>query len=266
MASDGVTLYWVESLTTNLMAMPVQGGQWTGLATMCSPRFLAVDSTNVYFIRSLQLFAALKATTDALMISDGSGSVTTAAVRRTKAFWAEAPDQQPRVVEVKSASVTDRVASVVGQFPRGAVPPFQMGVTPATLFVATDREPLAAFSLTGGGTLDGGPPQRLGSSCGILVSDDGAAYCVPPGGPVTRTGGDGTTTTLTTVTGGTAAALDATYLYFADKPASGGLLLKIPKLGGAPAIIAREEVTALAVDDTAIYWATPNGYIRRLLK
>ncbi len=44
------------------------------------------------------------------------------------------------------------------------------------------------------------------------------------------------------------------------------MVLKVPKLGGTPTVIAREEATALAVDDTAIYWATPKGSIRRLLK
>ena len=265
MASDGTSLYWTEQTSEALTGMPVQGGPKTTVAASCSLLFLAVDSTSVYFVRDFQLYAAPKNAAGALSISDGSGSVTAAAVHGTNAFWAETPNQEPRVVAVKSASLTDKVASIVGQLFATPAPPLQMTATTGLVFLA-DPRPLTAFSL-GSGAPDGGPPQTLGSSfCGILLSDDGAAYCVPPGGPVTRTGDDGNTTTLTTVSSGTAAALDATYLYFGDKPASGGLLLKIPKLGGTATVIAHEEATALAVDDTAIYWATPKGYIRRLLK
>jgi hypothetical protein len=267
MASDGVTLYWLEAATANLVGMPVQGGPTSSIATNCSGRFLAVDSTSVYFLRDVQLCAAPKSSgATALVLSDRSGSVTAAAVVGSLVFWAETPDQQPRVVAVKSASLAHAVASVVGQFPSGAAPPFQMGVTRSNVFLNTEGGPVTGFSLDGGAP-DGGPPQVVGSSpCGILVSDESAAYCVPLGGPVTRIADDGTTTVLTTASHGTAAAMDGTFLYFADKPAPGALLLKVSKLGGTPTVIAYEEATALAVDDTAIYWATPRGYIRRLLK
>src|SRR5260370_19528826 len=214
MTSDGQNLYWTDD-TTAVVEMPVQGGTTTTVVSPCSLQFLAVDSTNVYFIRALQLNEVPKKATTELVISDGSGSVTAAAVRSGQAFWAETPNQHPMLVAVKSVSVTDRVTSPVAEFPNETMhPPFQMGVTSHTVFLATARGPLTAFSLNGGPP-DGGSPQTLGSSpCGILLSDGGAAYCIPPGGSVTRTGDDGMTIVLTTVTSGTAAALDETYLYF----------------------------------------------------
>jgi len=269
MASDGTALYWTEQATTNLMEMRVQGGPTTRVAGPCSSQFLAVDSTSVYFMRDGQLYSAPKGSSSAaaVVLSDGSGSLTAAAVSQGKAFWAETPDQQPKVIAVKSAGLADRVASLITQYQSPTVfLPFQMGVTSDTVFLVTPRGPLTAFSLNGG-TPDGGPPDILGSlACGILVSDESAAYCAPPSGTVTRTTGAGSTTPLTPLSSGTAAALDATFLYFGDKPASGAMVVKVPKLGGTPTVIAHEEATALAVDDTAVYWATPKGYIRRLLK
>jgi hypothetical protein len=267
MASDGTSLYWTENSTAAVIEMPVQGGPTTSVATGCALQFLAVDPSSVYFLHGFQLSEAPKKASTEIVISDGSGSVTAAAVRGGQAFWAETPNQHSTLVAVKSVSVTDRAIALIAQYlsPTNFLP-FQMGVTRDTVFLATARGPLTAFSLNGG-TPDGGPPQTLASSrCGILLSDESAAYCVPPGGPVTRSGDDGMTTVLTTVTSGTAAALDGTFLYFGDKPASGGMVVKVPKLGGTPTVIAHEEATALAVDDTAVYWATPKGFIRRLLK
>src|SRR5260370_23110084 len=105
MASDGVTLYWRDATTADVVGMSVQGGPRTSIATNTFELFLAVDSANVYFLRDVQLYAAPKiGGAAALVLSDRSGSVTAAAVVGGQAFWAETPDQQPRAVAVKSVA------------------------------------------------------------------------------------------------------------------------------------------------------------------
>src|SRR5262245_52951712 len=62
MVSDGTTLFIVQERTGQLSGLPVHGGQRVSLLDSgVSPRFLAIDSTQVYVVVSQGLYAVPKA-------------------------------------------------------------------------------------------------------------------------------------------------------------------------------------------------------------
>ncbi|HVY46163.1 MAG TPA: DUF5050 domain-containing protein [Minicystis sp.] len=60
---------------------------------------------------------------------------------------------------------------------------------------------------------------------------------------------------------------DFVFLYVCNRDASGSVV-KIPKTGGAPQVLAdkQTEPQAIGVDDTFVYWGTSNGQISRVPK
>jgi hypothetical protein len=126
-----------------------------------------------------------------------------------------------------------------------------------------------AVPLTGTGDSGVSPTYSSVADCTWLASPPRSAstYCVPSDGALELLAPDGTSTRIAaTAHSAKAAVADDTYLYWADYPTPQGVVMKVSFTDGDVSVVSNEAAVALAVDDTAIYWATPNGSIRRLLK
>jgi hypothetical protein len=278
MASDGTTLFWTDQLG-NLTAMPVQGGPMTTLTNPVYPRgFLTVDSANVYFTQfdapsgTGALYALPKAGGSPAKIAGGISvrAVTLlAVVRDATAFWVGAGTSLGDVVE--SSPVQGGAVSTFFVLPAG----HQLGTgfwgiasTTNTVFVGIGPNLLLLPST---GVPDGGTPPVVAAPEGAcddaFVADDSAAFCFPSLGSASRIASDGTSVELATVYGAGSVALDDTDVYWADQPATGNVVNRVPKQGGPVSVIANEPMgtTVVAVDSAAVYWA--NGpTIKRLAK
>jgi hypothetical protein len=171
---------------------------------------------------------------------------------------------------VKSVSVHGGSPTVVTQFrfnaPSGA---FQMAVVGDTVFLGGGPVPTQDFNLAEG-VPDGGMPSTVQRSeaCEALLAGEDAAYCLPtePVAPITSIASDGTVTNLATAYSPYSGALDATSVYWCDRPDTGSLVKSVPRAGGASVTLASEDCATVAADDAAVYWATGYGSIRRLLR
>jgi hypothetical protein len=119
-----------------------------------------------------------------------------------------------------------------------------------------------------------GIPLAAGESSGFypLISDTDAIYCISWDLPaVLRVASDGTQTIVGQLVDVSSIvpvnlALDDTYVYWTD-PSPAGTVMRVPKTGGTPSVIARgTSPLAIAVDATAVYWSDQQGNLWRLAK
>jgi hypothetical protein len=283
LVSDGTSVYWVSASGTGspISSVPVLGGAIQTVVPGNFPGgFLAVDDVNVYYVDGTTggVDRAPKGGqgTPSAVTDENDGGVLVGAmtVFGPTLYWTEVPPLSgvagafATTLTVKSTPLLGGSISVVAVLgesppPNGAVP----GITGTTGFISTFAG-VQSFPL--GGFLDGGmPPSVSGAAgqCEALLSDTDAVYCVTDTS-ITRIANDGTVTTLGSSlnTLGSGAALDDTYVYWVDT-ATVGTIMRVPKTGGTPVILARDTgPVAIAVDSTAVYWADEGGNIMRLAK
>ncbi len=259
MASDGSSLFWIDSQSGALSSVPVNGGQPTILASQASALALALDDTNVFFIQANTLVTMLKAGGAPTTVSDGH-PISGAAVAHGLAFWTEVDIASPTHSLLEQAPSHGGVVS--GSLLLAEIlPPQKVAATASNVF-------LASPSLSYVNSTDIEESVAAVSNCNEIVSDDDAAYCVPPsGGSLTKIAEDGTASTLVaTVYAPHGLSLDATTVYWADNPPTGPAILGVSKQGGVPVSIVSAQALAVAVDAAAVYWATSDGAIQRLSK
>ena len=260
LASDGVTLFWVDSEDI-LWSEPVGGETPTQLAASAAG-FLYVDSTNVYF-EGGGGFASLPKTggTISTLIT---ASPVAASVTNGTVYWVESQHGTPVMTEaqilVKSAPLVARGAvTTLGSFP-SLVPPNGIAASGLTIFLSETGAPQAIPT-------DGGSTAFFSAgNCFSLVAASDGVYCGE--GSLTLIALDGTTTTNVATEGNDVAsvALDATNVYWVNKAVSGSVVTA-PRNGGANITVAYDaNPLAVAVDDASVYWSDAAGTLQRVAK
>jgi hypothetical protein len=265
--------------------MPVGGGPIAAVVPgLIGGGFLAVDDVNVYYQGGPGGEGLYRAAKDgggsSTLISDPDAIVGTPGVLGSTIYWVERPTNATWTV--KSAPLQGGAVSTITEFTvTGPSEPFTIGVTTTTGFLSSGLSlggsALSSFPLSSG-VPDGGTPANvpgITDQCNILLSDTDAVYC-DSGSSISRIASDGTPTVLGPVVdesgtfgaanGVTALAFDDTSVYWVDN-ATVGTIMSAPKTGGTASIIARDtSPVAIAVDANAVYWSDEGGNIMRLAK
>jgi hypothetical protein len=235
---------------------------------------------------------------------DAGVSTQAAALLGTQIYWLEQDPSEGGVTitTVKSAPLQGGSASTIAKLGNGPGEYSEISVTASTVFLLTEgylvsgyfvgflTNGLYSFPLDAGlfGAIAPTPvpsadPARITAVCQgptisgqapryPILSDTDAIYCIGPDlFSVLRVGSDGTTTVLGMLVNLSSfvpsnLAFDDKYVYWTD-PAAVGTIVRVPKSGGTPTIIARDAYPlAIAVDANAVYWSDQGGNLWRLAK
>jgi hypothetical protein len=280
LVSDGTSLFWVSGVGAGgpVSSMPVGGGTIkTVVPGLIGGGFVAVDDVNVYYYGpSGGIYRVPKGGGGSpTLVNEAGASLAGVTVLSTRAYWIEggASPGGGGIIAVKSAPLQGGAVTTIAQFTGGGMES-TIGVTTMTVFIS---DPLSSFPV-GSGVPNGGMPAPVPGvmqRCPLLVSDTDAVYC-DTGSSINRVASDGTTTmlgmtldetgTLGAGNGVSALAFDDTYVYWVDN-VTVGTIMRVPKMGGTAAIIARDtNPVAIAVDAKAVYWSDVGGNIMRLAK
>jgi hypothetical protein len=263
LASNGTDLFWIDGKGL-LWTAPTGGGTPTNLSTSSTTELLSVDATNLYFVPSNALGnpSAIDRMPNAggaasPIVSTSSG-IFAATVKGGQAYWLE--DNGTFTQSVWTAPLATGTATLLGTpsmfNSNGAI-----AVTAGTLFLQGGGE---LFSMP----IGGGTATLLinnGIACQTLLAGDNAAYC--GASPLVLIAPDGATTQIALETNNvTSMALDVMNVYWVNNAPSGSVVAA-PKQGGQNYVVAYDtNPTAVAVDDTAIYWGDIAGNIQRAAK
>ncbi len=260
MLSDGTTLFWIDSQSGAVVSAPAIGGQPTTIATGASGTALALDDTNVFFLKDNAFITMSKTGGAPTVVSDGNVA-RGATVTQGTAFWTDVDSQSlgHSFVNQSPAHGGPVTSSIELADP---LPAIDIAVTTHQVFLADTTVTYVPIV--------GGSVQSVSNvlDCNEIVADEIAAYCLPSSsGAAMRIAEDGTATTLVgNVFAPRGLSVDDANVYWADNPDSGGVVKSVSKQGGPATIVAAEKAMAVAVDGVAVYWATPDGSIRRLMK
>jgi hypothetical protein len=261
LASDGSDLFWTDGVG-GLWRASVGGGSPTQIASGVAgfggaPLFL--DSTNAYFALSDGFASAPKQGGPTSVLVQSGGIIEAATIAGGTAYWVEL-DASNRVLVKSAPLITGGAVTTLGTLP-GLVPPSAIAVAGTTIFIGGASSPPAVF------VTDGGSPTPLGTfGCSELLAGAGAVYCSGTSLALVTAGGTTSTEIAANVNDVTSLAVDATNVYWVNDVTSGSVMTA-PRSGGASTTVASDTApTAVAVDDTAVYWGDSAGKIWRAAK
>lgn len=248
MASNGSALFWIDAKTPSIEMLPTVGGSISTLTTeITASNFLSVDAEYVYFLSSGNIHRVPQNGGEAVAVKK-DGKVKAATLRNSVLYWLRGLDEE----EVWMMQMPNGEASRVGSIKESAS---YIAATASHLFVSTSQ--LSRIPLSGA---NAGISEKVDAGlCASLVADDTSAFC-----GLTRVNQDGSVTQLSDIFA-LNSALDSDSIYFANAKEN-NRLERIAKTGGASSVVSGDSVTAIAVDAKAVYWATSDGQVKRLLK
>ena len=250
MVSSGNALFWVDAKTPSIEKLPAAGGAPSTLTTaVTASNFLAVDTENVYFLANGDIQRVPQTGGEATAITN-DGKVGSATLRSGVLYWLRGSEEN---AEAWTMPLPNGTATRIGSTKQSAE--LAIAATASHLFVSTSQ--LSRIPLCGA---NAGVSEKVDAGlCASLVADDTSAFC-----GLTRVNQDGSVTQLSDIFA-LNSALDGDSIYFANAKEN-NRLERIAKTGGASSVVSGDSVTAIAVDAKAVYWATSDGQVKRLLK
>lgn len=301
-AVDASRVYWIDTGSDTVMAMPSDGGTPVTLAYgQYNPSAIAVDATHVYWTNTGNgqcsddgALGVLDCPGSAVMsVPLGGGTPTTIAsaespialvVDATSVYWVNAPYLDDSNVATGSIVKAPLGGGASTTLASGLYAPFAIAVNASDVYWTADGvdgDGTITKAPIGGGTLGVLPSAQ--PYAGPIVQDGSSLYWLNAYGPE---GGSQTSVFSVPLTGGAPTrlavsaggsdtsgpfagiAVDDARVYWTSQTSVGydsdGFLMSVPIAGGAVTTLVAGDMggSGIAVDATSVYWTSSNSVMK----